>query len=118
MKRITAEVFSATQALTRFKRVGKAAAMGKPVQPVLGFESMAELASLLSRKRIELLRYVAEHPGLSIRQLSLVLQRDYKRVHTDVSELEDRGLIARDEGGKLLAPYDEIVIRAPLREAA
>ena len=46
------------------------------------------------------------------------LERDYKRVHTDVTELEDRGLLVRDDAGTLVAPYDEIVIRAPLREAA
>jgi predicted transcriptional regulator len=46
------------------------------------------------------------------------VKRDYKNVHTDVSELEARHLLERDAAGTVSAPYDEIVIRAPLREAA
>ena len=118
MKRITAEVFSTAHALRRFKKIAKLSAQGEAVEPILGFDSMAELASLLSVKRIELLRFVAEHPGMSIRSLAVSLERDYKRVHTDVSELAERGLIDRDADGKLVAPFDEIVIRAPLRAAA
>lgn len=118
MKRITAEVFSPAKALRKFKKIANTAARGGAIEPILGFDSMAELASLLSEKRIELLRFVAEHPGLSIRSLALALERDYKRVHTDVAELEERGLITRDDANKLVAPYDEIIIRAPLRAAA
>lgn len=118
MKRITAEVLSPAKALGKFKRIAKAAARGERVAPVLGFGSMAEMNALLSEKRMELLRYVARQPGLSIRQLAISLERDYKRVHTDVTALEARGLLARDGQGKLVAPYDEILIRAPLRVAA
>jgi predicted transcriptional regulator len=118
MKRITAEVLSSGKALSRFKKIAKLAARGEKVEPMLGFDSMAELGSLLSGKRMELLRYVAQRPGLSIRQLSFALERDYKRVHTDVTDLKARGLLGRDSQGKLIAPYDEIVIRAPLRAAA
>jgi len=42
------------------------------------------------------------------------LGRDYKNVHTDVTDLEEQHLLDRDGDGKLTAPYDEIVIRAPL----
>lgn len=118
MKRITAEVLVPAKALGKFKRIAKAAARGERVEPILGFGSMSELSSLLSRRRMELLRHVAGHPGLSIRQLAIAIERDYKRVHTDVTELEARGLLARNDDGKLVAPYDEIVIRAPLRVAA
>ena len=44
--------------------------------------------------------------------------RDYKNVHTDVSELEQLSLIEKDENGALTVPYDEIVIHAGLTEAA
>jgi len=46
------------------------------------------------------------------------LGRDYKNVYTDVQALVELGLIERDERGRLSAPFDEIVIRAELREAA
>ena len=55
---------------------------------------------------------------MNIRQLAQALGRDYKNIHTDVSELEVLGLIEKDDKGVLTVPYDEIVIRAGLTEAA
>ena len=55
---------------------------------------------------------------LNIRQLTQALGRNYKNVHTDVSKLEELGLIEKDEKGVLTVPYDEIVIHAGLTEAA
>jgi predicted transcriptional regulator len=118
MRRITAVVLTPAKALGKFKRVAKAVVRGERVEPTIGFDSIATLNSLLSAKRLDLLRHVAQHPGLSIRRLAIALERDYKRVHTDVTELEAWGLLERDDGGRLSAPYDEIVIRAPLRAAA
>jgi len=64
-------------------------------------------------KRLELLRHVAEQQGtLNTRQLAQALGRDYKNVHTDVSALEDLGLIEKGEKGVLTVPYDEIAIHA------
>jgi len=50
--------------------------------------------------------------------LAHALGRDYKNVHTDVSELEARHLLERSAAGLVSAPYDELIIRAPLRQAA
>lgn len=55
---------------------------------------------------------------MNIRQLTQALGRNYKNVHTDVSALENLGLIEKDEKGVLTVPYDEIVIHAGLTEAA
>lgn len=118
MKRIRVEVLGSEAAARRFMAAWKAAEHGKQVEPAIGVGSMEELTALLSPKRMELLRYVAEHPGLSVRALAHALKRDYKNVHTDVAELEASHLLEHDEAGKVIAPYDEIVIRAPLRRAA
>lgn len=67
---------------------------------------------------MELLQFVAEHPGHSIRAMAQALGRDYKNVHTDVSVLEANHLLSRSQDGRVSAPYDEIIIRAPLRDAA
>ncbi len=91
---------------------------GKQADATIGLGSIAELTALLSPKRMELLRHVAQSPGLSIRGLAQDLGRDYKNVHTDVSELESRHLLERDGAGRVTAPYDELIIRAPLRQAA
>lgn len=118
VKKLYVEVISSAEALKRFTRTWKKAASGGSLDATIGVGSIAELTALLSPKRMELLRHVAQNPGLSVRALSQALGRDYKNVHTDVSELEARHLLDRDDAGQVLAPYDELVIRAPLREAA
>jgi predicted transcriptional regulator len=118
MKRIYVEVMGSEAAARRLMKAWRAAEKGEPVEPTVGVGSISELTALLSPKRMELLRYVAEHPGLSVRALSQAVKRDYKNVHTDVADLEERHLLERDEAGTVSAPYDEIVIRAPLRRAA
>src|SRR5688572_28036339 len=118
MKKLYVEVMSSGEALKRFSRAWSGASSGKASDAVIGLGSIAELTALLSPKRMELLRYVAQHPALSIRSLAHALGRDYKNVHTDVSELEARHLLERNTAGLVSAPYDELIIRAPLREAA
>lgn len=118
MKRRYVEVMSPKEALRRFSRSWKGARSAKPVDTTIGVGSIAELMALLTPKRMELLRHVVQHPGLSIRALAGELGRDYKNVHTDVTELEARHLLERDPKGRVQAPYDELVIRAPLRDAA
>jgi predicted transcriptional regulator len=118
MKTLYVEVMSSGEALKRFGRAWKAASAGKQSDATIGLGSIAELTALLSPKRMELLRHVAQNPGLSIRGLAQSLERDYKNVHTDVSELEARYLLERDSAGLVTAPYDELIIRAPLRQAA
>jgi predicted transcriptional regulator len=105
-------------AARRLTRLWRSTEKREAVEPVVGVGSISELTALLSPKRMELLRFVADHPGLSVRALAQALERDYKNVHTDVAELEERHLLERDEAGLVSAPYDEIVIRAPLRKAA
>jgi predicted transcriptional regulator len=68
-----------------------------------------------TKKRLELIRYVAAHEELNTRQLAQALSRDYKNVYQDVRELGEYGLLEKDKRGILSAPYDQIVIRADLR---
>lgn len=117
MKRIAVEVMSSGEALRRMSRAAKTGRQSS-ADPTIGVASIAELSALLSPRRMELLRFVVQNPGLSVRAISRALKRDYKNVHSDVSGLEDNHLIERDDEGKVSAPYDEIVIRAPLRDAA
>jgi predicted transcriptional regulator len=118
MKTLYVEVMSSSEALKRFARAWKNASAGRQKDATIGLGSIAELTALLSPKRMELLRHVAHGPGLSIRGLAQALGRDYKNVHTDVSELEARHLLERNSAGLVTAPYDELIIRAPLRQAA
>ena len=68
-------------------------------QPVLNFGSYAELSRLLSPKNLELLEAISEHEPGSIRAAADTVNRDYKQVHRNLSELEDIGVIEFEGGG-------------------
>ncbi len=74
----------------------------------LNFEDLSMLLSVLTPKRLELLKFLRQSGPLSVRALSKKLERDYKNVHTDVGALEEVSLIDRDENGELRAPWDVI----------
>ena len=119
MKRIEIEIMRSSDALNAAINTWHIAEAGKGVTPCLSFGSIKDLFSAITEKRLELLRYVAEQKEvLNIRQLAQALGRNYKNVHTDVSGLEELGLIDKDEKGVLTVPYDEIVIHAGLTQAA
>jgi predicted transcriptional regulator len=95
------------------KRVGdtwKAALRGETpeAQDNVTFVSWSALSSVMTDKRHALLKHLHQHPEKSIRALSRGLGRDFKRVHEDVTALENVGLIARDEDGSLTAHYNQI----------
>ena len=66
-------------------------------------EAFRELTALLLPKRMELLRFVADHPGLSVRALAGALKRDYKNVHTDVAREEGERAVRRDRDSRAFA---------------
>jgi len=74
----------------------------------LNFESFPMLLSVLTPRRLELMKALRQQGLLSIRALSKQLKRNYKNVHTDVISLEGVGLVQRSEEGLLLVPWDVI----------
>lgn len=118
MNRIEISVLKPDAALRTFAATWHAAEAGQDMVPQLTFGTLRALFSAITEKRLELLRHVATHAGLNVRQLAKSLQRDYKNVHTDVSSLLELGLLERGEDGTLSTPYDEIVIHAGIRDAA
>jgi len=119
MKRIEIEVMRSSDALNAAVDTWYKVKAGKKITPRLSFGSIKDLFSAITEKRLELLRYVAERQGtLNTRQLAQALGRDYKNIHTDVSALEELGLIEKGDKGVLTVPYDEIVIHAGLTKAA
>jgi predicted transcriptional regulator len=83
----------------------------------LSFSGYGQLHAVLTDKRMNLLEYVAQHEGLSIRQLASDLHRDYRNVYDDVAMLAELELIEKRADG-LFAPYDDISFRKTLRKAA
>jgi predicted transcriptional regulator len=118
MNAIEITVLGPEAALRAFGEAWQRVEEGGDVVPRLAFGSIRDLFSAITEKRLELLRYVASHEGLNVRRLADGLGRDYKNVHTDVSELLELGLLERGDDGRLTAPFDEIVIHAGIRDAA
>jgi predicted transcriptional regulator len=92
------------------------------VQPVLNFGSYAELSRLLSPTNLELLEVIAEHEPESIREAADLVDRDYKQVHQNLSELDDIGVIEFEGGGsgrpkKPILAYDGLEIDLPFTES-
>jgi len=90
-------------------------------QPVLNFGSYAELSRLLSPTNLELLEVVAEHEPESIREAADLVDRDYKQVHRNLSELDDIGVIEFEGGGpgrakKPSLAYDGLEIDIPFTD--
>jgi len=83
----------------------------------LNFASFKLLNDTITEQRMELLRFVAQHEGLGIRQLAMETQRDDKSLQGDIQLLCKLGLLEKQDG-TLSAPFDEVVLHYSLREAA
>ena len=91
-------------------------------QPILNFGSYAELSRLLSQKNLELMEAVFEHEPESIREAAELVDRDYKQVHRNLSELEDIGVIEFEGGGsgrakKPVLAYEGLEIDIPFADS-
>lgn len=85
--------------LVAFKDAWKRAEVGDDRQErVIAFESWEGLASVMTGERYRLLRHLHAHPEKSVNALALALQRQYRRVHEDVTVLEKAGLVERADG--------------------
>ncbi len=82
-----------------FLSAWKRAERGDPAeQRVLAFESWEGLAKVMTGERYRLLRHLHAHPEPSVSALARALHRQYRRVHADITALEQAGLIARSPG--------------------
>lgn len=103
------------QAGERFKKVWKS---GKKAPAVFTFSSPAQLFSVISPKRWELIEKL-QHVGPStIRGLARALERDVKRVHDNVMAMIEWGLIERDAEGLVHVPYTVIHAAFDLKAVA
>jgi predicted transcriptional regulator len=117
-KALEIRVGGAADALDRFEAMWNRAAEGRPARPleVLSFESLPLLLKTLTPARWELMEKLRAAGPLSIYQLAKRLGRDYKNVHTDVTQLAALGLIAKASDGRVAVPWE--AIRAEFRRAA
>lgn len=82
------------------------------------FSSPAQLFSVITPKRWELIGHLQGIGAVSMRGLARSLGRDVKRVHEDVVTLIDWGIIERTEDGRICVPFDVIHADFDLRAVA
>ena len=95
-----------------------AAGRGRAPDYRLSFESARMLFSEFTPARLELLDTLRRVGPCSVYALAKAAERNYSNVHTDVSRLEELGLIERDNEGSVLVPYDSVEIVMPLAQVA
>lgn len=106
---------AAGDALDRFEAAWHRVAEGRAMRPleILNFPDLPALLRTLSVARWTLLQKLREAGPLSIYELARRLERDYKNVHTDVTQLAALQLIERQEDGRITVPWE--LLRAELK---
>ena len=95
VKRVKIGIKSLENVLEDTKEVMKKLERGEKVKPEKGlyFESIEGFRKALTPKRLELLRLIREKQPGSIQELTRLSKRDIKSVATDITLLEELGLI-------------------------
>ena len=111
-KVLEVRVGPAADALDRFEAAWNRAAEGRPIRTlhVLTLPDLPRLLKALSPARWALLEALHHAGPLSIYELSRRLARNYKNVHTDVTQLAALGVLERSSDNRVLVPWD--VLRA------
>lgn len=84
----------------------------------LNFATAAQLFAELTPARLALLEALKNTGPQSIYALAKRLKRNYSNVHRDVGKLMEHDLVIKDKKGRVLVPWDDVVIRVSLRTAA
>lgn len=124
VRNIKIEIKSTEDSLNEFKDYWKNIEKGEKVEKkeALYFESLNVLRSVLTTKRIELLKAIAKHKPKSIYELSKIVNRDLKNVNEDVKLLSELGLLelkkskTDKERIEPVVEYDRIMIEIDLDE--
>jgi len=95
-----------------------AARRGKTLDFRLSFESARSLFTDLTPARLDLLDTLRKTGPCSVYALAKAAERNYSNVHTDVSRLEELGLVERSGEGTISVPYDAVEILLPLAQVA
>jgi predicted transcriptional regulator len=114
-RKLEIRVGPAADALDRFEAAWNRVQEGRAMRTleVLSFENLPLFVKTLSPARFSLLQKLHAEGPLSIYELAKRLGRDYKIVHTDVSQLAAIGLVERRKDGLVAVPWE--LLRAELR---
>lgn len=114
-RQLNVRVSALPDALDRFEAAWHLASGRRAPAPVrlLGFADLPLLLKNLTPARWQLLASLRAEGPLSINALARRLARDYKNVHTDVTQLLRLGLIERTGASLVRVAWD--AVRAELR---
>jgi predicted transcriptional regulator len=114
-KQLEIRLGAAGDALDRFEAAWHRVQEGRAMRPleVLSFPSLPVMLKTLSPARWALLERLRSEGPLSIYELARRLERDYKNVHTDVTQLALLRLIERQPDGRVAVPWE--LLRAELK---
>ena len=114
-RKLEIRIGAAGDALDRFEAAWNRVLEGRAMRPleVLSFEDLPLLTKTLSPARWALLQDLKEKGPCSIYELAQRLERDYKNVHTDVTQLAALGLVERRADGLVAVTWD--LLRAELK---
>jgi predicted transcriptional regulator len=121
MKRATIQIRSDADAVMREAGKGFVDAWKKGSSDpaaIFTFSSPAQLFSVITPKRWELIEHLQKIGPSSIRGLARSLERDVKRVHEDVTALIDWRIVQRTENALVCVPFDVIHADFDLRAVA
>lgn len=98
--------------LARAARTMEALDRGETPAPYfgVGFSDVGQLFAVFTPRRWDLLAALRESGPMTIAELARRLKRDYKNVHGDVEKLAEWQAVEKDEKGRIVAPYSEIVV--------
>lgn len=125
VKKIKIGIVSTREMLNEAKGVMEAIQRGESPRKNVGvyFENIQTLESVLTEKRLDILRTIRERKPKSIYELANILQRDVKNVNNDVNRLAELGLItlAKNKEGRVrvepAVEYDKILLEIPISES-
>jgi len=97
-------------ALDRFEAAWNRVAEGRRMAPlrVLTLKNLPALLRALSPARWQLLERLSRQGPATIYELAKRLERDYKNVHTDVTQLAALGIIERRSDARVAVTWDAI----------
>ena len=90
----------------------------KPLITVCFFESAQSLFSELTPIRLELLNVLSQVGSCSVYTLAKNTARNSASVQTDVTRLEELGLIEKNHEGAIFVPFESVEIVMPLAKTA
>ncbi len=89
---------------------------GVPPDFRLSFESARTLFSELTPARVDVLDTLRRVGPCSVYALAKASERNYSNVHSDISRLEELGLVERTDNNYVSVPYDTVEILVPLAQ--